>query len=257
MNKQLTGVILGFIAGAAAGGVSAWAITKNVMEKHHDEEIAELRAHYRKKMKEANTPEESENKEEETENEENEEPQPEDKIDKNKGVKRYWTPVNKDPLDEKFDEAVDQMKKGARDMTENERAAELDPTLEPIPGISEITSDEYSIDQGYKKLSFEYFCGDDRLFLTNQDGTLGEDADKWFRTEYHADVREEIVGKFLRWAPDYIEEDEDTGWTYIRNENLKLDLEITIYDRDYLELIDEETGEKLSPNGDIDDGSIS
>ena len=255
MNKELTGVICGFIAGAAVGGFGAWAVTKNVMERRADEEIADLREHYRKKMKESAAEQPAEEKEEteESNDEESHRENPEDKIDKNAGVKRYWHPITKDPLDEKFDEAVDEIKKGARDMTENERGAELDPSLDPVPGISEITSDEYSIDQGYKKLSFEYFCGDDRLFVTNSDGTLGEDADKWFRTEYHADVREEVTGKFLRWAPDYIEENEDTGWIYIRNETLKLDLEITVYDRDYLEVIDEETGEKLNPNGDIKD----
>ena len=248
MNKLTIGII-SFVAGAAAGGVGAWAITKNVMEKRNDEELAEAHARYREKLKDAGAMASEESEEEESDDEEHHEETPEDKIDKNAGVKRYWKSVSKTPIDEE----VDKIRKEVRNMTENERAAELDPSMDPIPGIAEIGADEYSIDQGYKKMSFEYFCGDDRLFVTNTDGTIGEDADLYFRREFKADVRELVCGKFLRWAPDYIEEGEDTGWLYVRNEDLKIDLEITIYDRDYTEIIDEETGEKLTPNGDIVD----
>lgn len=244
MNNLTVGII-GFVGGVAAGGVGAWLITKNVMQKRNDEELAEAHARYREKLKKMDIPvEEDEEESEEDSDDEDNPDQPEDKIDKNAGVKRYWKPVDKTPLEEEFNKVV----KETRDMTENERAAELDPSMDEIPGIQVISEDEYTTDQGYEKLSLQYFCGDDALQLLNPDGTTGDNADKYFRVEKHADIREEVVGKYLRWAPDYIVPGGTNGYLYVKNDNLKMELEIEILDGFF---VDEDF--EIGENGEIPD----
>lgn len=236
MNKSTIAAI-GFLAGVTAGAVGSYFITKKVTEDRYEDYIEELTDHFREKMKS-----QIEEKDEDAEESEEEESDPEqDKIDNNKGVKTYHRPVMKD-LENTYNKVVDEIKEGHK-MTETERVAELNPTTDPIPGIVEISDQDYMVDQGYAKKSLNYFCEDDKLRLENEDGTIGDDAYIYFRQEYRADSYEDVIGKYLRWAPDYIPEDEDHGYLYVRNENLKIDFEITIFEGAWYTVIDEDTGE--------------
>ena len=243
MNNLTVGII-SFIGGAAAGGVGAWLITKNIMQKRNDEELAGAHARYREKLKASGVVEEEDSEEsEESDDEESHPETPDDKIDKNAGVKKYWHPVDKSSLDEEFNRVGKEIK----DVTENERVAEIDPSMDEVPGISLISEDDYTTDQGFEKIDLQYFCGDDALQILNPDGTTGDSADLYFRNEYRIDNREEVIGKYMRWAPDYLEPGSSNGYVYIKNDNLKIEIEIEVLDGFYMD--DEDI--KIGPNGDL------
>ena len=247
MNKLTVGII-SFLVGAAAGTGTTYILTKRHMENVMDEELQAAHDRYREKLKESGVVEEDEEEASEEESDDDEEAHPhtdDEKIDRNAGVKKYWRGVEKDDLDETFHEVAKEVK----DVSENERAAELDPTLDDVPGIEIIPEEEYTTDQGYEKVSLQYFCGDDVLRLLNPDGTTGSDADIWFRTEKNADVREEVIGKYMRWAPDYIEPGNSNGYLYVKNENLKMEFEIEILD-DYFQ---DEEDIQIGQNGEVVD----
>lgn len=226
MNKYAT-----FVIGVAVGIAAGIGGTYIFMKKDKEKAVEEEASYWRERIHKSEKNEESELEEDDLEEDSDENPRPEDKIDSNVGVKKYHRPVKKD-LDNAYSNAIENIKKEI-DMTENERAAELDPSTDPVPGISEISEDEYTTDQGYRKESLQYWCGDDVLMRLNSDGTTGDSADDYFRSEYKADIREEVVGKFLRWAPDYIHGDDSDGWIYIKNENLNVEIEIEIFEGMY------------------------
>lgn len=103
-------------------------------------------------------------------------------------------------------------------VTEGQKDILKRPQLDDVPGVEEITSEEWDVldDDEYTRVYLQYDINEDKLY-TN-DGDIAEEA--------YAKMRHELIGNCWRWATDYWNEETGEGDFWIKNDNLKIAFQV-------------------------------
>jgi hypothetical protein len=103
-------------------------------------------------------------------------------------------------------------------VTEGQKDILKRPQLDDVPGVDEITSEEWDAldDDEYTRVYLQYDINEDKLY-TN-DGDIAEEA--------YAKMRHELIGNCWRWATDYWNEETGEGDFWIKNDNLKIAFQV-------------------------------
>lgn len=223
--KGLGFFVLGLLTGAAAGGAVTYIYTKKKLADKVDEEIeayaeyAEAKIEHMKKLvSNENLPESEEERAEDEE------------LQNNEGVKKYHH------QEEGISSLMERKPFGKKELKKEEENEMFE-----TEGIDEITGDEFLntyVDPKtgpYDKITLDLLWTgieededwDNQLYWgygTDNEGLA------MIRPEYKNCSMTDILGEMWRWCNDYISEDEGVGSFFVRNHNLKQDIECVVHD---------------------------
>ena len=213
MNK---GIIfgIGFIVGAISGGVGTYFIYKDKLANEAADIIDQYAEHCDEKIRALLDNDEEEEETEDVSDESN----IDQDIQNNEGVKKYHKDL-KLSTENPYKEEVNKVTEGEKALAE-EKAGKI------------IKNKPYQIDeeqfikeaQSYDKVTLEYFCGNDTLIVS--------DNEEIAEVAYNVG-REELIGEVWRLGQDYIPEGKEDGVVYVRNDNMSIDFEVIVYDKDW------------------------
>ena len=215
MNKGII-FVLGALTGAAAGSVATYFVVKDKFEQKAADEIEAYAQHAEERLENYISSHFDEDldsipeKEEKTREATDVPVHDDDAITQNPGVKKYH-----------HYQAMD-LTKEEKEVTKGQEDILKRPELEDVPGIDELTEEEYDLldDDVYTRVYLQYDANEDTL-RTN-DGELAEEA--------YAKQRHELIGNVWRWATDYVDKD---GFFFIKNDNLLIAFQVeVIFDPD-------------------------
>ena len=216
MNKNILYFALGLVTGAGAGATASYFITKNILDARHEEDLEAYAEHCEERVARIRSFTKIMEKAEEPEERHSNDPE-EEKIAKNEGVKKYH---HDNGLSSKYGE--NHVFEKIADKPEKEKDSKL---------ISDIDEDEFmNQENGYEKQTIDVFLGDDKYMC----GVWGygtdneDDVDrKWGKP------LEDLIGRSHTYEEllTYCNKHEDgIGLAFIKNEELKIDLELVIHD---------------------------
>lgn len=234
MNNKIIFAI-GLLTGAGIGSVAAYFGLKRHFEDLVDQEIDDYAQSCTERINDIISYYEGEKPAEEAleeDSDEEEAPEPEE-YRHNEGVKKYHHYANSsdDNIQSVFSKdnvkevagavrfKTDEERKEESEVTEGQKDILKRPQLEDIAGIEDdITEDEFDVldDNEYTKVYLQYDINEDKL--TTNEGELAEEA--------YAKPRHELIGNSWRWATDYVQDGNRSGFFFIKNDNLKLAFEI-------------------------------
>ena len=227
MDKKLA-FLLGVLTGGAAGATAAYFFARNYFIDHYNivldqyaedckKKIQEIEDYYEDNLSEAVYIAKYKMKD----GEENQGLDPE--VANNDGVKKYHHYAG-GFAEDSAQKIFSQVKTEDEEVTEGEKALKADVSLDDIPGIEEITEDDFLNDEENDPVTLDYDFNEDKLYW-------GYGTDNEVEAEIHfSKLREEIIGKIWRWATDYIKDpDEGTGAAYVRNTNLGKIFEVIMH----------------------------
>ena len=211
MNKSIITGVLGFILGAAGGS----AVTYYIVNEQRDEEMDAYAEHTEKRIerlrKKINMIDEV--KEELPEDAVMQDPE-DDKINQNKGVKKYH---HSDGISSKY---------GDNHIFETQQDKKINKKL-----INEIEEEEYmNNENGYSKEVIDVLLGDDRDIV----GFWGYQTDnEMFVDQKFGSELKDLIGSTY-YDYDYLlnlaDEEDGVGNLYIRNDSIMTEFEVIIHD---------------------------
>ena len=220
--KDLGYFVLGITVGLGLGTAAGYILSKKKAERQIDEEIeayaeyAEAKIEHMKSLIEAGSIEEPERVDEE--------------VQKNEGVKKYHHQ----------EEGISSLSERKPFGTHETKAAEEKNMFE-VEGIEEITDEEFvntyidPKDGPYENVVLDLLwtgTEEDEDWDNHLYWGYGTDNEclAMEKSEYKNCSMTDILGETWRWCNDYILEEEGVGSFYVRNHNLKQDIECIVHD---------------------------
>jgi len=234
MNKGVIFAIGAFV-GAAAGSVATYFVVRDKFEQEAadiiDEYAERCQDRIEKVMNAYDQKMNSSDDEKEEEASDEDVPHIENELDKYEGVKKYHHYSGGfDAMSTTSSKVFD--KKKGNDMTEGQKDLEKYPKIDDMPNyIEEIDEDEflnthYAPDgkTEFDKVTLDYDYNTDRLlYAANSDSPI-------LAEEKYGCLRSEIIGNIWKFAPDFIDDEENgTGAAYVRNNNINIDFEMIVH----------------------------
>jgi len=225
MNKPLY-FVLGLIAGAAGGT----AVTYYVVNAKRDEELEEYSEHCEERIEKFRRKYSGEEEEKEVKDDTTErhcqDPE-EEKIENNEGVKKYHV---RPSVESKYGEnhifASEQPKKEKKEIIDQINKSEKESKL-----IEDIEEEEYLNDnETYDHHVIDILLGDDADIV----GFWGYQTDNemFIEDKYGKDLKKliGISGSDYDYLLGQVDEDDEVGHIYIRNNEIMVDFEVVIHD---------------------------
>lgn len=224
--KNFVVYLLGVATGVVGGGIATYYYTKNKFESQAEEEIEAYAEYAESKIEHMKGLISAEEITEEPERND-------DEVQKNEGIKKYHH------QEESISSLMERKPFGKKETEEKEMAGTWD---QPTDDIIEINDEDFlktyiadgSTDP-YEKVTLD-------LVWTGE-----EEDDEWdnhlywgygtdneclamIKPEYKTCSISDILGQVWRWCNDYVKDDEGVGSFYVRNHNLKQDIECVVHD---------------------------
>lgn len=222
MNNGVS-FLLGLVVGAAAGGTAVYFVTKNKIEDRAADEIESYAQYAEEKIDRIRSKFEGP-KETKTEESSDEDPVQEEEIPEHAKKYHKYSKATGETAQSVFEKKT--VEKEIEEVTEGQKAIKKNPKLKDIDGIEELNEDDllkYEEDENFSTVYLDYDVNTDELMWGS-----GTDNELIAEAKFNKG-REELIGQFWRWAPDYVDAETGVGSFYVLNKNINKLFVVTVH----------------------------